>query len=295
MRSCCYVLLLISLGLTSLVSCEKTRPAREPVANQKKRSVSHAAPQGAGDNSTQDTSLSSQTSNSAASAPPTVKASAECDTSLKFNDAEPAFLPDNRVFVTRIMSPCLGNDGKPGHRRNAGWMAMGFPCSGGEGRIDWKGTNYNKPKMVSFLLETSCAMGPTDKSKIQQEAHERLGISKEAQLVAFNPFVIQYWEIPDYGDADTSFVVDLRSTKGLDEGWAHFIKPKPLRIFLVGRENAWVTGNFLYAVEGDLHWVNKNRFTFKVDKARNLSTTELQEIKTRCEALKPPRDCSKVF
>lgn len=220
---------------------------------------------------------------------------ADCDTSVKFKDEEPVFLPQSKVMVTRIISACVDKNGNPGHRKNAGWMAMGFPCTGGEGRIDWKGTNYQRPKMVTFLLETSCAMGPTDKSKIQAEAMDVLGISKEANFIAFNPFVIQYWEVPGYGDADTSYTVELRSGKGLDQGWTSFIKPKPMRIFLVGRENAWVPGNFMYAVEGDLHWINKNRFTFKVDTSRVLHSEELAEIKTRCESLKPPRDCGRVF
>lgn len=291
-------LLSATIAVTVTIACEKTRPARDPVAGTgKKNSSSDLArdQQGQMKQGQNVTGDSLNTDSSPATSPKIQTTSSECDTSIQFDDNEPVFLPDSKVFVTRIMSPCLGFGGKPGHRKNAGWMVMGFPCTGGEGRIDWKGTNYNKPKMVSFLLETSCPMGPVDRTKIQLEAFERLGIAKEANLVAFNPFVIQYWEIPEYGDADTTFVVDLRSNKGLDEGWANFIKPKPLRIFLVGRENAWVPGNFLYAVEGDLIWVNKNRFTFKVDKARNLKTAELQEIKSRCEALKPPRDCASVF
>jgi hypothetical protein len=149
--------------------------------------------------------------------------------------------------------------------------------------------------MVSFLLETSCPAGPLDHSKIQKEASEKLGVSKDSKLLALTPFVIQYWEIPESADADTSFAVDLRTNKGLDQVWTSFIKPKPLRIHLFGRENAWVPGNFMYAVEGDLVWASKNRFTFKVDQARHLTSTEISTIKSRCEALKPPRDCSRVF
>jgi hypothetical protein len=218
-----------------------------------------------------------------------------CETTTKFVDGEPIFLPENKVMMTRIMSPCMNRQGVAGHKADAGWMAMGFPCTGGEGRIDWKGTNYARPKMVSFLLETSCAMAPSDTSKIRAEAVKITGLSPTAPMIAFNPFVIQYWEVPGYDDADTSFIVDLRSGKGIDEAWVRFIKPKPLRIFLVGRENAWVPGNYMYAVEGDLTWTSKNRFSFSVVSARLLKGDELNLVRTRCEQLKPGRDCVRVF
>jgi hypothetical protein len=219
----------------------------------------------------------------------------DCDTLMRFTDGEPIYLPENKVIITRIMSPCRTKDGVPGHKKNAGWMAMGFPCTGGEGRIDWKGTNYNRPKMVSFLLETSCAMGPSDTHRIRAEAQKVAGIPMSAAMIAFNPFVIQYWEVPGYEDADTSFTVDLRSGKGLDDAWVKFIKPGPLKIFLVGRENAWVPGNFMYAVEGELHWASKNRFTLKVSTARKLTGDELSTVRGRCEALRPERECGRVF
>lgn len=283
-------------------SCVKSKPAREPVIPAKKPEVP-SAPVRAVENDPHPfertpveeppkTPPKDDKQTADKKALPTLT---DCDTSLKFSDEEPVFLPQTKVIVTRIMSPCQTETGKTGHRKNAGYMAMGFPCTGGEGRIDWKGTNYNRPKMVSFLLETSCPMSPTDKSKVQHEASQVLGFSKEAAFVALNPFMVQYWEIPGLGEADTGITVDLRSGKGLDEGWTSFIKPKPMRIFLVGRENAWVPGNFMYAVEGELVWASKNRFSLKVDKARVLKTSELEDVKKRCEALKPPRDCSKVF
>lgn len=174
-------------------------------------------------------------------------------------------------------------------------MAMGFPCSGGEGRIDWKGTNYNVPKMVSFLLDTSCPMAPADPHKLKEMVIRETGIPATAPLVAFNPFVVQYWEIPGYDDADASFTVDLRNNKSLTGAWSQFIKQKPIKVFLVGRENAWVPGNHMYAVDAEMHWVSKNRFTMKVLGAHLLKGDELTAVKARCEALKPERECGKVF
>jgi hypothetical protein len=227
--------------------------------------------------------------------PPATNPDDPCDSSIKFTDGEPIFLPETKVMLTRVSAPCTTLLGVAGHKKNAGWMSMGFPCTGAEGRIDWKGTNYARPKMVSFLLETSCGMGPLDHSKIKAEAMKVVGISATAPMLAFSPFVIQYWEVPGYSDADTSFIVDLRSGKGIDEAWVRFIKPKPLHIFLVGRENAWVEGNHVYVVEGNLNLVSKNRFTFTVDKAHVLKGDELKVIRTRCEELKPERDCARVF
>jgi hypothetical protein len=285
--------------LIAMSACVKTKPVADPVRaaapGAKKEAAAEAAP-GAklAPEATPATSLNTPES-PAAKAEPAKPVMDDCDASVKFTDGEPIFLPENKVMLTRVMSPCMTKDGLHGHKKNAGWMAMGFPCTGGEGRIDWKGTNYNRPKMVSFLLETSCAMSPSDKSKIIAEAKQVAAITADSPLIAFNPFVTQYWEVPGYEDADTSFTVDLRSGKGIDDAWLRFIKPKPLKIFLVGRENAWVPGNYMYAVEGDLIWASKNRFTFSVSTARILTGDELSKVRGRCEALKPERDCSRVF
>ena len=299
-----------------VVACSKTPPSSDPVRGSKGKSASKAIPlqvtpqpnnQPAPGRTAISTPDDSDPSKETSPASPTSVSKADatskqisvvaedCDSSIKFKDDEPIFLPESKAFITRIMSPCLTASGEAGHKKKAGWMAMGFPCTGGEGRIDWKGTNYNRPKMVSFLLETSCAMAPLDTHKLREEAAKTVGISAEAPLIAFNPFAIQYWEVPGYDDADTSFAVDLRSGKGIDDAWVRFIKSKPLKVFLVGRENAWVPGNYMYAAEGDLIWVSKNRFTFKVEKARLLADDEHKKVRGRCEALRPERDCLRVF
>lgn len=219
----------------------------------------------------------------------------DCDTSFNFADETAVFLPENKVFVTRVMSPCISATGQSGHKRHAGWMSMGFPCTGGEGRIDWKGTNHARPKMVAFLMETSCPMAPQDLNRIKSEAWKIAKIPETSPLIAFNPFVIQYWEIPGLEDADASLTVELRSAQSLDDPWSKFVKGKPLKVFLVGRENAWVPGNKMYAVDGEIVFASKNRFTFRVGSARQLSIAELDIIKKRCENLRPERACSQVF
>ena len=219
----------------------------------------------------------------------------DCEVLPKFPNDEPVFIQSLGVLLTRISSPCRTGFGAMGHRKNAGWMTMGFPCTGGEGRIDWKGTNYNAPKMVSYLLETSCPMAPSDQSKIVEAVSREIGISRSAPMIAFTPFVVQYWEVPGYEDADATFSVELRSNKGLAGAWTNFIKQNPLKVFLVGRENAWVPGNFMYGVDAEVIWVSKNRFRLKVTGARPLKGVELDAVRTRCEALRPERECSRVF
>ncbi len=302
MRPRSYLIILLLL-VFALQSCTKKAPAKDAVSASKK--TDQASLQGMQQSATPSATASTSTSDSkptaAAAAAPAVEAvkpdpiMEDCDTTFQFSEGEPIYLPENKVIITRVMSPCRNKEGVPGHKKNAGWMAMGFPCTGGEGRIDWKGTNYNRPKMVSFLLETSCPMGPTDTNRIRSEALKVAGIPLSAPMIAFNPFVIQYWEVPGYEDADTSFTVDLRSGKGLDDAWIKFIKPLPLKIFLVGRENAWVPGNYMYAVEGEIQWASKNRFNLKVTTARKLSGNERTSVQERCQGLRPERECGRVF
>lgn len=295
---------------TLVTSCTGTRGPSEPVKPWQKEVSkpsltpnNQPAPQRVPANPTHNASSSvpaaTQTPQPSSPLPQASKAITpvldECDTSIDVPEDQAIFLPDHKIFVTRIMSPCLSASGQRGHKRNAGWMAMGFPCTGGEGRIDWKGTNHSRPKMVSFLMETSCQMAPSDHSKLKGEAAKVAKIPETAPLIAFNPFMIQYWEVPGFSDADTSLTVDLRSVESLGDGWNRFIKGKPMKVFLVGRENAWVPGNKVYGIEGEIIFASKNRFTFKVTNAQLLSSAERQTIKARCEALRPERSCAEVF
>ncbi len=219
----------------------------------------------------------------------------DCQSVRGFPNDEPVFVKSAGAVLTRIASPCDLADGTKGHSPTGGWMAMGFPCTGGEGRIDWKGTNYNVPKMVSFLLDTSCPMANNNPTRLTTLVRDEVGVNHSAPMIAYNPFVVQYWEIPGTDEADATFAVELRNVKTMSHTWGPFIKMKPLKVFLVGRENAWVPGNNMYAVEAELNWASKNRFTMKVLNARVLKGDEFVAVKARCEALRPERECGKVF
>jgi hypothetical protein len=226
---------------------------------------------------------------------PKVPVVADCVADQKMEQFEPILVQKTKTFVTRITSPCATPTGAKGHRPQFGWIAMGVPCTGGEGRIDWKGTNYLAPKMVSFLFDTTCPMAPRDTSTLLRETNTALGYDAATKMIAFNPFMAQYWEFPDLNEADTSFNPDLRNGKSLTSAWSQFVKGKPLKLLMVGRENAWAPGNFIYVIEAELTFINKNRFTASVINARLLKGDELTAIKTRCEALRPERECQKVF
>jgi hypothetical protein len=296
------VCMLLGLSFTGIASCTNDRvKLAEPVATEQERPATQGhkidhqlepksltpSPATPGEGSTKQ--------NAEATTNPLVTKNDPCDTSTDVSEDTSIFLPGNKVFITRVMSPCLSATGQRGHKKNAGWMAMGFPCTGGEGRIDWKGTNHLRPKMVSFLMETSCDMAPRDNTQLKKEASQVANLSLTAPLIALNPFMIQYWEVSGLQDADTSLTVDLRTPESLGETWSQFIKGTPIKVFLVGRENAWVPGNKIYGVNGELIFVNKNRFTFKVIDARLLAGDELSKVKARCEKLRPVRSCSEVF
>jgi hypothetical protein len=300
--------LMLSLALM-MTTCSKTPSVTEPVLPEKPRSEpitpnNQPAPSRIIGSVSQNTPpVSVAPAQESAPTPKSPHDSAEirpqvmedCDTSFSFADDTAVFLPENKVFITRVMSPCISAIGQRGHKKHAGWMSMGFPCTGGEGRIDWKGTNHARPKMVSFLMETSCAMAPHDLNRLKSEAWKAAKIPESSPLIAFNPFVIQYWEVPGFEDADASLTVELRSGQSLEDEWTKFVKGKPLKVFLVGRENAWVPGNKMYGIDGEIVFASKNRFTFKVSAARQLSTAELDAVKKRCENLRPERACSQVF
>lgn len=219
----------------------------------------------------------------------------DCKVYSGFKKGQPAFLKDVGAIVTRMNQPCTTKDGQEGFKKGAGWMAMGFPCTAGDGRIDWKGTNYARPKIVSFLLETSCPMAPRDKTQLQAAAQKNLGFGTDSPLLALTPFMVQYWEIQDFSEADVGLAVDLRSGRSLDQAWKNLRADQPLKVLLVGRENAWVDSDFLYAVDAEIRITAKNRFQLRVANVRILSGNELQAVKGRCEALRPERDCQRVF
>ncbi len=70
-----------------------------------------------------------------------------CKVLAKLPNDPPFYLTGKSIVLTRLMKPCVTRDGHRGFQKDTPWLAMGFPCTGGAGRIDIKGNYYN-PKMV---------------------------------------------------------------------------------------------------------------------------------------------------
>ena len=96
-------------------------------------------------------------------------------------------------------------------------------------------------------------------------------------------------------EADTGFTVDLRTNDAVEKVWPKLVKGEPLRVRLVGRENAWVAGDNLYIVEADIFVTVKNRFRMTIANVKVLDVEAKEEVKGRCEALRPRRNCLNVF
>ena len=206
---------------------------------------------------------------------------------------DPAWLPDLGVVVTKFTETCSLPDGKLGIRPSSSVIAMGFPCTNGEGRIDVQG-NYWVPKVVSFLLATDCPMGQP-RENLENEIRTKLHLRETSSVLAINPFATQYWEIAGLEDADLGFTVDLRSPKAKQLTWRQFTEGAPIPIRLFGRENAWGGAKNLFEVDGELNRVSPYRFGLTVTGVRLLSDSDISQVKNRCLALTPQRRCASVF
>lgn len=206
----------------------------------------------------------------------------------------PFYLPRQNIVITRFVSPCLPLQGGVGLLPKTQWLAMGFPCTGGGGRIDIKG-KYHNPNVVSFVIGPECSMLPTSKDHVQTLAVEQVGMPKDAPLAAFLPFVVQFWEVTGQQDADTGFSVDLRSIPSVEGVWKGFRENHGFGVRLYGRENSWVPGGYFYQVEGSIHQDGRSTFRLQVQSVKKLSDEDTLKVRQRCELLRPARNCGAVF
>jgi hypothetical protein len=206
----------------------------------------------------------------------------------------PYYLPNQNIVITRFVSPCLPSKGGIGLSPKTQWLAMGFPCTGGGGRIDIKG-KYHNPNAVSFVIGTECTMNPSSKEQVQNLAVDKVGMPKDTTLAAFLPFVVQFWEVAGLEDADTGFTIDLRSPPALEGVWKRFRENHGFSVRLYGRENSWVPGGHFYQVDASLHQDGRTTFKLQVQSAKKLSDEDALKVRRRCELLRPARNCGAVF
>lgn len=207
----------------------------------------------------------------------------------------PLLIPTSAFMLTRIVKSCVTRDGERGYEETTPFIVMGFPCTGGGGKINIKGNYYN-PKMVAFLVATSCPMSPSAPDVVKKAVLQATGLSEKSMLMAHNPFAVQYWEIPSMSEADTGFSVELRSAASLEGTWKRMReKGEPLVVRLYGRENAWVQGDHFYEVNAELKVTERTGFQLKTVGVKSLTAEDIQTVKSRCEALRPRRNCLGAF
>lgn len=208
--------------------------------------------------------------------------------------ALPYFVKQHHLMITDAMKPCSLGGGKRGVEPKSQVVVMGFPCSAGSGRMEWKG-HYDFPKMLSFHLANDCPMLPSQ-SPALDDAVASAGLPSSTKVVVHNPFAVQYWEIKDIGDADVGYVVDLRSMNNRRTFWKSFVaKETAITVKIFGRENAWTQNDRFYEVEGEIRLTGRSTFVFDVKSAKVMNAEEMDVVRKRCEALRPARDCASAF
>jgi len=219
---------------------------------------------------------------------------ASCLSFRELKQTLPMWLRDKGFVITRMLKECTTSDGQRGYPVPSDWVAMGFPCTNGKGRVD-VGGHYWAPKIVSMILSTDCGMEPGTMDQVRLAGNEALKLNPSSRLLALNPFTVQYWEIPGLQDADVGFSVQLRSVEAIQRVWRSFLEKKPIPVKLYGRENAWARGYDFFSVDGELETTGTHSFRLKINEVKPLSKEEIEAIRGRCESLQPRRDCSAVF
>ncbi|SMF13524.1 hypothetical protein [Pseudobacteriovorax antillogorgiicola] len=206
----------------------------------------------------------------------------------------PAFVAEKSVMIGEFLKTCNMPDGTPGYVKGSPWTAMGFPCSGGRGVVDWKGSAY-MPKLIIFNFKNSCPMRYTDQRQLEEDLKQLIEFPEESRLIAYYPFSVVYWEVVGFRDADVGFRMELFSGPARKEVWPRFQAYKPIPVKLFGRENALVKTEHFYEVDGSITKDGEEDFIFKVERVKVLSEEEVENVKRRCEGLKPRRNCQQLF
>lgn len=206
----------------------------------------------------------------------------------------PVYLKESNVVITKITKSCVTSDGDFGFQEDSSWLAMGFPCTAPSGKVEWQGYHY-RPKMISFIVTTSCPMKPKSIEEVKTLVTKEIGFLPSNQLLAYHPFSLQYWELIDYAEADTGFTIEMRNGSTIDKAWKDFQKQVPIRLKLYGRENSWIGGASLYQLDVELLSTGRDRFVLHVVDTHALKEQDIKEARNKCDLLKPPRKCQNVF
>ena len=89
--------------------------------------------------------------------------------------------------------------------------------------------------------------------------------------------------------------IDLSSPAGKEGQWKRLRQKESMRIWLYGRENSWSSRDQFYKVEAEINLVGNRDFKLTIFAAKKLDKEEISEVKSRCETLRPRRNCGQVF
>lgn len=225
---------------------------------------------------------------------PQVELPAEtCVRFARLGGEPPIYMAEPGFVVTAVHKPCITYEGDAGFYQDSSWTAMGIPCRGGGGRIEWQG-KVLYPKMVSFVLTVDCPLHPAIE-EIAKLGVQRLGFDNVSKLLAYNPFNLQFWSVPNFPDAGTGFSVDLRSRKAIDALWVKVRKREEINVHLYGRENAWIASNNVYFINANIIATADTEFRLELLEVRTMSDEEIATARRQCDQLRPRRSCHLIF
>jgi hypothetical protein len=278
------------IALSGLLLCTggctkktKSHEVSEPIARDKAKAGSQAVP-----------AVPAVPATPAPAAKPAKPVDDRCRPIAQAEAGLPVVAKGKNLVLTKLMKPCITLDGRRGAEKESTYLAMGFPCTGGSGRVEIKG-RYHNPNMVTILFGTDCPMAPPTKELAEAALEEALGVPQDLRLLQVTPFVVQYWEIPGMSDADVGFGVELRSSAAREGLWRKLQQQDAVRVRLYGRENTWAQGEHFFQVDADVKLTARTAFSVQVVSVTALKKGEILKARERCEALEPRRNCSAVF
>ncbi|MDD9950130.1 MAG: hypothetical protein OXT67_01065 [Zetaproteobacteria bacterium] len=206
----------------------------------------------------------------------------------------PVWMPELGVVATRYLKSCMSSaHAVRGVDPHTPWVAMGFPCTAGEGKIEVAG-HYWGPKIVGFDLGNDCKMLKLMPVQLQEHMPRLLGLQADARVAAHVPFGVQYWEIPEYRDAKVGSIVELRTPRAKKVLWRDFLEGQDIQVNLYGRENAFNSPN-VYSVRARLRKTTERSFALMVDEVKKLDRQQEQQVLLRCEKMTTHKKCAQVF
>lgn len=227
-------------------------------------------------------------------AEPNASKGADCIPFQRHIDRLPFYVSEKDVVINKILSPCFDSQQNPGYLPSTNWTAMGFPCTGGKGAFDWKGSP-RAPKLLLFTISNSCPMKPRGDTELKQSIQERLGLLASANMMAYYPFSVFFWELQDGSDADTSFTIEVVSKSRGKNRWHDYLKGDGIPVRLYGKPNAFLPMREWYEVMAVIKRESATTFYLDIENVRTLTEDDVDQVKSRCQDLRPRRRCNEIF